>query len=129
MHLRKLIKENLNTRMNLDKKYVDVLINRRIELVDIELEENTKEIKKHIKQHKDEMEIDCLIEAFTHIGLAPSILYDDNGHFAICGDGFQTISIDDEPIDTDLSFYILKEDWKPTIREAINHYIETLELL
>jgi len=90
-----------------------------------EIDEIADEIIDYILKHKDDIDLETIIESLTHIGSAPNILYDDNGHFAITCDGIQTISYGDEPVDVETSFYIEKEHWFSTIREALNHFLES----
>jgi hypothetical protein len=52
-----------------------------------------------------------------HQGFA--LVSDDNGHWACVCDGTQSLPLEDGPQDIDTSFWIRKEEWKDTIREAI----------
>lgn len=90
-----------------------------------EIDEYAAKIVDYILAYKDYMDFEVIIEALTHIGSAPNILYDDNGHFAITDDGFQTVCFGDEPVDIETSFTVSKENWFPTIREALNHYLKS----
>jgi hypothetical protein len=72
-------------------------------------------------ENVNELDIDFIVEELTKLGQSPSILYDDNGHFAITSDGFQSISI--EPADCDMYFHVAKQMWKSTIREALEYYL------
>jgi len=90
-----------------------------------EIDTYANKIVDYILAHKDYIDFEIIIESLTHIGCAPNILYDDNGHFAIIDEGFQTVCLDDKPSDIDTSFLIPKEDWKPTLREALNHYLHS----
>lgn len=67
------------------------------------------------------------LEAQTHAGMAPAIVYDDDGHWAVSfsggspcprgdGDGY------DE--DVELGTFVEVHEWRPTIREAIDYAIE-----
>ena len=86
-----------------------------------EIDQLASEILSLIKLHINILPIDFIIESVTELGWSPSIIYDDNGNFAITGCGFQSISLEDKS-DCELSFFIKKENWFPTIREAIIHY-------
>lgn len=70
--------------------------------------------------HKD-LPVDFVIEELTKLGQAPSILYDDNGNFAISCDGTQNTVF--EPSDMTITHFINKKMWKPTIREALEYYL------
>ncbi len=90
-----------------------------------EIDELRDQIIKLIFKHESSLNVDIIIETLTHLGYAPNILYDDNGHFAITDDGFQSICSGDDPEDVELSFNIEKKYWKDTIREALHIYLET----
>ena len=47
------------------------------------------------------------------------LISDDNGKWAISGEGMQDIP-DDPPEDMWMDFFVEKHAWKPTIREAID---------
>jgi hypothetical protein len=91
------------------------------------VEENPKidtladEIFEKIKVWKYSLPFEFIIEELTKLGQSPCLLYDDNGHFAISGDGVQSISIDIE--DQELIHFIEKDMWKDSIREALDHYL------
>jgi len=74
-----------------------------------------------LKLHHADLPVEFVIEELTKLGQAPSILYDDNGHFAITSDGIQSISV--EPDDCEMYFYASKNMWKPTIRKALEYYL------
>jgi len=52
-----------------------------------------------------------------------ALVNDDAGHWAVAFDGIQSVSAD-PPQDTDTSFFIEKDQWCSTIREAINKAIK-----
>lgn len=84
-----------------------------------------KEILDLLTANHEDLPIDFVIESLTQLGYDPSILYDDNGNFAISSGGMCSISI--EPADCSLSFFVEKRFWKPTIREALKVYFEDEE--
>jgi hypothetical protein len=75
-----------------------------------------------IKEGKDKLPIDFIIEELTKLGWAPCILYDDNGCFAVSTDGYQTIS--EETSDTTYMAFVPAESWKDTIREALDYFLD-----
>lgn len=81
------------------------------------------EIEKLLKEHRDDLEVDFIIEQLTYLGDAPCLLYDDNGNFAVSGEGFQELN--EEPDDMVISHFIEKEMWRPTIREALYVYLDS----
>ena len=64
------------------------------------------------------MEIKDLIE-WLETQNGASLISDDNGHWDCVFDGFQNIPMDDGPCDIQTTFFIKKEEWKNTIKEAI----------
>ena len=47
-----------------------------------------------IENNHAELAVENILEGMTSIGAAPSLLYDDNGHFAMGGDGMQGLDLD-----------------------------------
>jgi hypothetical protein len=90
----------------------------------VEIDQLGDEIYSLIKEHQTVLPIEFIIEKLTHLGHAVNILYDDNGHFSVTGDGFQSLPTSDEPCDINMSFAVKKEEWFDTIREALNKYLE-----
>lgn len=124
--MKKLIKEKIKTRyeflVKYDNSYDENTREHSIEEPK-EIDELSLEIYNTIKDNQDSLEVDFIIESLTELGSAPNILYDDNGNFAVVGDGFQTVSYGNEPVDIEMSFFIEKDKWKKTIREAIKIYL------
>ena len=52
-----------------------------------------------------------------------ALISDDNGHWACVCDGFQNCPMDDEICDIQSVFWIEKQHWKNSIREAIDFAI------
>lgn len=91
-----------------------------------EIDELGKEIRSAIDEHKDDLPVDFILESLTHLGYAPQVVYDDNGHFAISGSGMSPVPMTDSGKfeETEcFTTYIEPEEWKDTIREALNHYL------
>jgi len=96
-----------------------------------EVDELGSEIRSIIIDEQDSLPVDFIIESLTKLGECPSILYDDDGHFAVGSNGYQSIPTDDDgevlEIPTDdvsMGFYVEKEKWFPTIREALKFYLK-----
>ena len=103
----------LTGKYNIDEPLeIDILKNQIIDLIF----ENNKIL-----------DIDFIVESLTKVGLSPNILHDDNGNFAIEGSGFQTLAIGDLPSDIEISFFVNKNSWKPTIREAMYYYLNDMK--
>jgi hypothetical protein len=90
-----------------------------------EIDEIGNQIRNIIIEEQDNLSVEFIIESLTKLGEAPSILYDDNGHFAVTGDGYQSLPSDDFPKDDiSMSFYVEKKKWFRTIRKALKNYLE-----
>jgi len=89
-----------------------------------EIDDLMNKIYKLLESFHHELPIELVIEELTKIGDAPCILYDDSGNFAICSTGCQNVSGDNEPCNMNISHFILKKQWKPTIREALKFYFD-----
>lgn len=76
-----------------------------------------------IKEDHKNLPFDFIIEELTKLGAAPNILYDDAGHFAISGEGFQNV-VEDGPEDVQLTCWVDKKDWKNSLREALESYLK-----
>lgn len=87
----------------------------------VEVDTLGREIREEIIEKQDILPVDFMIESLTKLGEAPNILYDDNGNFAITGTGFQSVS--EYVSDVTMSFFVLKEQWFKTIREALKYYL------
>ena len=86
-----------------------------------EIDELSDTIYKLLFNGRNELPFEFIIDELTKLGQAPCLLYDDNGHFAITGDGMQSISVDID--DQELTHFIEKDMWKDTIREALDYYL------
>ena len=75
-----------------------------------------------LKNWRYSLSFEFIFEEITKLGGAPCLLYDDNGHFAISGEGMQSLSF--EPADTEMIHFIKKDLWKDSIREALNYYLD-----
>lgn len=87
-----------------------------------EIDELGKIIYKMLCDHQGLLTIDFIIEELTHLGQAPSIVYNDHGYFAVTGDGVQNVVF--EPSDITITHFVEKDMWKPTIREALEYYLK-----
>jgi hypothetical protein len=96
---------------------------------DSHVEQLRLDILELIDKHNKELSVEDILEALTSIGDAPSLLYDDNGNFAVGGDGTQNIDMfNDSKKDNDEAnfhgtWWLKNKDWKHTIREAIEAYL------
>lgn len=52
-------------------------------------------------------------------GQGLALLSDDQGHWAVSGDGMQSVS-SNPPEDCHTTFFVEKREWKKTVRKAID---------
>ena len=70
------------------------------------------------------MSVDYILETLTELGHSPIVFYDDNSHFAVYGDGSQTVSETGEICDIEFSTVVPKDYWKEKIRPALYYYLD-----
>ena len=87
-----------------------------------EIDELANQIQDLIKSGRYELPFEFIIEELTKLGDAPCIFYDDNGHFAISGDGYCSVSL--EVDDWEGTFFVEKSMWKDSMREALDYYLD-----
>ena len=92
---------------------------------DKEIDELAVEILDMIKENRNLLPVEFILEELSMLGHAPNLLYDDNGYWAVAYDGYQTVVT--EPSDVETSFLVPKKLWKNTIREALNVYLDDEE--
>jgi len=68
---------------------------------------------------------ETIFEALTSIGESPSLLYDDNGKFAVLSEGYQKAYLNGHG-SFEGKWTGEVDNWKPTIREALGDYIKRL---
>lgn len=90
--------------------------------IENEIDKLADEILKYLKVWRRALPFEFIFEELTKLGWAPCLLYDDNGNFAISDEGMQSIS--EDPNDQELFHFIKKDQWKPTIREALDYYLD-----
>lgn len=56
-----------------------------------------------------------------------SLVNDDNGHWACVADGMQNVPMDESACDIQTTFFIEKDLWQDSIREAIDFAIKKFE--
>lgn len=88
-----------------------------------EIDELSDKIYDLLVEYQKTLSFEFIIEELTKLGQAPCLLYDDNGHFAVVGSGFQSLPSGDDTEDITSSFIVEKELWFDTIREALTHYL------
>lgn len=89
-----------------------------------EIDNLGREIKKLIDTHVNTLPVDFIIESLTMLGDAPNVMYDDNGMFAVSGDGYQPVVSGNQRIEGGLTVHVEKKMWKSTIRKALKYYLK-----
>jgi len=123
----KKIDVNLLNRQDARAKIVDLIEYRESMLaLDRQRSAATKarEIRELLIEKFDLLEADFIIESLTHLGHAPNILYDDNGHFGISADGFQPVVTGSKKLEGSIHILVEKHIWHRTIRGAIKIYLK-----
>lgn len=77
-----------------------------------------------LKKTVESLPVEFTIEALTHLGAAPNLMYDDNGNFAISECGIQPVMADDELLEGAMTTIMEAAQWSPTIRGAMVKYFE-----
>jgi len=107
-------------RDSLIKKYNERLASDdEIEQIDVLADE----IVKYIKNHFDFLSFDFIMQQLSYLGWCPNLLNDDNGYWAVTGEGFQNVVIGDEPSNVNLNFFVQAKEWKSTPKEALLYYL------
>jgi hypothetical protein len=88
------------------------------------MDELANQIFESLKENLYSLNFEYIIENLTMLGHAPNLLYDDNGRFAVIGDGMSSM-VFDGPDDWSGHFFVKKEKWFNTIREALHNYLNT----
>lgn len=72
-----------------------------------------------LQQFKDrELTCEDLLTLLSELGYCPNLLNDDGGRWALTSDVYQSVP-EKYPSDIESSFYVKKEYWKKSIREAV----------
>jgi hypothetical protein len=80
------------------------------------------DLKTKIAKAKRDTELLDLLETKAKQGWCPCLLYDDNGHWAVAGDGTQNVPMDDAPCDIQTTFWVEAHQWKNSVREALEEF-------
>jgi len=92
-----------------------------------EVDELGDKIRELINEGANDLPVDFVLESLTHLGQAPQVVYDDNGHFAVSGTGMDPVMMTDSgkyEENVSISAFIEPDMWKDTIREALKHYLK-----
>lgn len=92
-----------------------------------EIDEYEDKIVQELINNSNKLPFDFILEQLTHLGMAPSVIYDDNGHFAVSSDGMQEIPMEKEGSTIGLTTIVKKEQWKDSPREALENFLNELK--
>ena len=111
------------------KKEIKKLLKERISFYkkdenDSRVDEIMRTILKEFETNFDDYEFDFIFETLTMFGWSPNLIYDDNGRFAVSGDGYSTVVTGSEKIDGNVVIVVEKDDWKKSSRKALKYYIK-----
>lgn len=90
--------------------------------VDDKLDEFENKIYTLLTEYHNALPVDFVLEELTKLGHCPSLVYDDNGHWAIVTDGYQNVPESDKPENIHITHYVDKSEWFDTINEALSDY-------
>lgn len=112
----------------MDKKIISDLLNDRDRLIKKNSEDKRidliqRSIEEEIRKNFNDYEVDFILETWTRFGAAPCLMYDDNGFFAVSGDGYNPVVWGKRKIEGTMCVFLTKDQWKKTIREALRYYI------
>lgn len=112
---------------NLIKEKLKFFENLPEDTLEDELDEKSKDVLKEIIEKFDNLPVDFILESLTKLWWAPTLMYDDEGSWALdCGgvSSIRTVPEDDYGFSTNVE----AKFFKPTIREAVKYYlIDALE--
>lgn len=119
--------ENKERIVGLSKLRYELIINEALDQSLAEknsqkIDEYANEIRKLLKENFESLEFEFIFEQLSCLGEAPNLLYDDDGHWTVTSDGFQSVTANG-PDDWEGTFFVKKEDWKNTPREALKQYL------
>lgn len=93
-------------------------------ILEDKIDEFEDKIYNLLREFHNALPFDFVLEELTKLGHCPSLIYDDNGHWAIVTDGYQNVPESDKPDNIHITHYVYKEEWFDTINEAIVNYFK-----
>lgn len=112
-----------------ENKINDILISRyeklKVNYNDPEVDRLTQDIISKLRMWMDHLSPMFMLSVATYLGSAPSLLYNDNGGWAVEGSGYQDLCLDNDPNNrTNMNFSVKNSKWVDTIEEAVLNYIK-----
>lgn len=107
---------------------LSILIETRLAIIekdpenDIELDNNAERVILSLKKNLSELTFEEVLEAYSHLGSAPCLIYDDNGNWAIADSGYSNVRTEDDQ-DLEITHNVEAHLFKPSIREALEYWV------
>jgi len=76
------------------------------------------------KLRSKKISLEEALNKLSKSGSCPCLLNDDNGHWAMTFEGFQSLPSGEDPEDIQTSFWIEKAQWHDDIIEALIYALE-----
>ncbi len=115
------------------KRKIDGLIKERNKILGSKFENRglygriSEKIYRELYKGRNKLPADYILETLSDLGIAPCLVNDDNGHFALSDEGIQSLPRNFKyRDDIDMKLFIKKKYWKNSVREAISYYLEEL---
>jgi hypothetical protein len=80
-----------------------------------------------IYKNKKTIDVGLCLESLSHLGHDPSIVYDDNGHWAVPKISTSNFCLDKDIYDMDITFFIEESEWRNNIRDAMIELLESIK--
>jgi hypothetical protein len=89
-----------------------------------EIDELGDEILNLLKTNHENLPVDFVLESLIHLGFDVSLIYDNNGHFAIPTSSYGSVS--SKISDYSSTYFVEKEECGSTIKEAISIFFNNI---
>src|SRR5690348_14971230 len=99
------------------KQEISALVKERDNLLktdekNIRVDEIERKITDVFRKKINDYEVDFILETLTMFGLAPNVIYDDNGLFAVTDTAYQPVVTGREKIEGAITVFVEKKQWK-----------------
>ncbi len=116
------------------KHKIQDYINERRALIAADGDEETVDamaalIQAALRDHQESLPVEFILESLTSLGAAPSLIYDDNAHWTVGGDGHQSMIFDEDRSKETIfnaGWIVPPNRWRKSIREAVRDYLGTM---
>lgn len=115
---RKKITQRHNELYRKDKKTHDLKFKERMK----EYNDNRDLIIKFLDKNFDKLPVDIILEALSQLGQDNSVIYDDEGNWAISQTNFSSVRLK-KSLDYEFHGFIESKCFKSTIRKALRYFL------